>query len=215
METLLFECAEGGREALLRSAAACFAKYGYEAASIRLVASMAGRSSSLISYHFGGKEGLYRHVIRDLLFRDGILEFKIDTGNQAHVSPRVALYKVILKLLKAVDATANKPDLDNEVLKKILISELYSPKPEVRDLLMDFFIIPAKELYRTLKRIRPDLSHECLVFWTITVHECCLLQIYMPEIYQIEWPECSKTRDSKMIAMSLCDFIYNGIIGLP
>lgn len=52
------------REALIEAALACFSKYGYDATSIRLVASMAGKNSSLISYYFKGKEGLYREVFR-------------------------------------------------------------------------------------------------------------------------------------------------------
>lgn len=59
----------GTRESLLEAALACFAKYGYDATSIRLIASMAGKNTSLISYYFDSKEGLYREVIQYLLSR--------------------------------------------------------------------------------------------------------------------------------------------------
>lgn len=44
-----------------------FAKFGYEATSTRTVARDAGIQHGLVAYHFGGKEGLWRAVIKDLL----------------------------------------------------------------------------------------------------------------------------------------------------
>ena len=51
------------KEKLLPAAAQLFAERGYAGVSIREVAAAAGVNSALISYHFGGKEGLYEAVV--------------------------------------------------------------------------------------------------------------------------------------------------------
>ena len=51
------------KEKLLPAAAQLFAERGFAGVSIREVAAAAGVNSALISYHFGGKEGLYEAVV--------------------------------------------------------------------------------------------------------------------------------------------------------
>lgn len=48
------------REALLQAAKRVFAQKGFEGATVKDLADEAGVNVSLISYHFGGKENLYR-----------------------------------------------------------------------------------------------------------------------------------------------------------
>jgi AcrR family transcriptional regulator len=51
------------RAALLAAGAALFGEKGYDAVSIEHVAERAGVNKALISYHFGGKRGLYAEII--------------------------------------------------------------------------------------------------------------------------------------------------------
>jgi len=51
------------RRALLAAGAALFGEKGYEAVSIEDVADRAGVNKALISYHFGGKRGLYAEIL--------------------------------------------------------------------------------------------------------------------------------------------------------
>jgi TetR/AcrR family transcriptional regulator len=53
----------GPREKLLTVATGLFATKGFAAVSIRDLAQAAGVNSALISYYFGGKEGLYGEVL--------------------------------------------------------------------------------------------------------------------------------------------------------
>jgi AcrR family transcriptional regulator len=53
------------REALLRAAQEVFAAKGFEGATVKDVAEEAGVNISLISYHFGGKENLYRASLEE------------------------------------------------------------------------------------------------------------------------------------------------------
>lgn len=51
------------KQALLTSAKKVFAEKGYDGATVKDLADDAGVNVSLVSYHFGGKEGLYRSVL--------------------------------------------------------------------------------------------------------------------------------------------------------
>ncbi|UVF21186.1 CerR family C-terminal domain-containing protein [Microvirga terrae] len=55
---------ERTREALIEAAAIVFAEKGYEGGSVRDITRKAGANQAAITYHFGGKEGLYREVLR-------------------------------------------------------------------------------------------------------------------------------------------------------
>lgn len=52
------------RRALLEAAATVFAEHGYDGGSVRLITRMANANQAAITYHFGGKDGLYRAVLR-------------------------------------------------------------------------------------------------------------------------------------------------------
>jgi len=51
------------KDRLIAAATILFAKKGFSGVSIREVATAANANSALISYHFGGKEGLYQAVL--------------------------------------------------------------------------------------------------------------------------------------------------------
>jgi AcrR family transcriptional regulator len=59
--------AELTRRSLIEAASAVFAEKGYEAGSVRLITQKAKANQAAINYHFGGKEGLYREVLRAAL----------------------------------------------------------------------------------------------------------------------------------------------------
>lgn len=52
--------AEDTRERLMTAAARLFAEHGFEGTSVKELADSAGVNVSLVSYHFGGKENLFR-----------------------------------------------------------------------------------------------------------------------------------------------------------
>jgi len=58
---------ERTREALMTSGTELFAEYGYEGATIELIARRAGVNKALINYHFRGKKGLYTAILASTL----------------------------------------------------------------------------------------------------------------------------------------------------
>ena len=64
-----------------------FADKGYEAGSVRLITQKAKANQAAIAYHFGGKEGLYREVLRAALH--AFDEFSlIDEAGIDRIGPR-------------------------------------------------------------------------------------------------------------------------------
>src|SRR6185436_20697275 len=51
---------ERTRQRIIEAAAAEFAEHGYAGARTRAIAARAGVNQQLVSYYFGGKEGLFR-----------------------------------------------------------------------------------------------------------------------------------------------------------
>jgi len=52
------------RERILKAAGRLFAERGYEATSVRVIVAKARVNQAAINYHFAGKDGLYREVLR-------------------------------------------------------------------------------------------------------------------------------------------------------
>jgi len=52
------------RKRILKAAERLFADRGYEETSIRAIVAKARVNQAAINYHFGGKDGLYREVLR-------------------------------------------------------------------------------------------------------------------------------------------------------
>lgn len=57
--------AEATRRALIEAATNVFAERGYRGGSVRLITRLAGANQAAITYHFEGKDGLYRAVLRE------------------------------------------------------------------------------------------------------------------------------------------------------
>jgi len=53
------------RSRILAAAMPMFARHGLNGVSVRSLASAAGVNLSMISYHFGGKEGLYAEILKE------------------------------------------------------------------------------------------------------------------------------------------------------
>jgi TetR/AcrR family transcriptional regulator len=74
--------AERTRQVILDAALAEFAEKGYAGGRIRSIADRAGVNSQLISYYFGGKEGLYHEILRRWHLREaGIEQQELSLGD--------------------------------------------------------------------------------------------------------------------------------------
>lgn len=76
---------------LIETALSLFAQKGFAGVSIRELARAANVNSALISYHFGGKEGLYKAVMEEQF--SPIAQVIKKFGDMAEISPRERLHQ--------------------------------------------------------------------------------------------------------------------------
>lgn len=204
------------RVCFLEAAMTCFAKYGYDATSIRQISSMAGKNSSLISYYFKSKEGLYREVFKHLLTRFGVGSFDergLDAA-QAATDPedgRPRLRALIRGLLMEVEAHFHSVDPLRDAAARLFLSEAHAPRDEVKDLIRERLEPSVREFRRCIHAIRPDLSAAEVDFWGISIQGCCVSHALRSEINRLVWTAADSHLPLDEMADRLTDFAYHGL----
>lgn len=204
------------RKSLIEAGLACFAKYGYDATSIRLVASMAGKNSSLISYYFKNKEGLYRVVVQHLLTRFTTRPVEgwpsdLDFSDTSEEGTKRKLNSLIRRILTEVDAHFKSSDPLRNAAVRLFLSELQSPKDEVKDLLREKMAHSICEIRECIRAIRPDISAADIDFWGITLQGCCVCHALMAEINGLVWTSADPNLSIEVMADRLTDFVFSGL----
>jgi AcrR family transcriptional regulator len=91
------------RERIMKAAERLFAERGYEATSIRAIVAKARVNQAAINYHFAGKDGLYREVLR-AAFR-ALTEDQVAHLEEARAMPREqALGEFVRRQLRPLTA---------------------------------------------------------------------------------------------------------------
>jgi AcrR family transcriptional regulator len=204
------------RDCLIEAALTCFAKYGYDATSIRLISSMAGKNSSLISYYFGSKEGLYREVIRHLLTRFDVGSLR-EYDSAPHQPPvdaadaKTRLRAHIRRVLIEVKAHFHAMDPLKDAATRLFLSEIHSPKEEVKDLLRERLEPSVRELRGCIRALRPDFSGAEVDFWGITIHGSCISHAVRSEINALVWTAADFHLPLDSMVDRLTDFASRGL----
>jgi len=204
------------REALLEAALACFSKYGYDATSIRLIASMAGKNSSLIAYYFKGKEGLYREVFKFIIQRfapanRANLQAPPFSAPEAHDPAWHALRRIIHIMLQDVQLHLNSKDPLRKAAVRLFLDELHAPKGVVGDLLQEHLEPEIRELRKCVHAIRPDFSPAETDFWGITIQGTCINHALLSEFNHLVWTEVDTDLEIETMSASLTEFAFQGL----
>lgn len=205
------------REVLLEAALACFAKYGYDATSIRLIGSLAGKNSSLIAYYFESKEGLYREVFKFLFTRfptEPIAPWTPGPSQGLTQGARalLRLRELIRTLLYGVDAHIRSVDPLKDSAIRVFLSEIHSPREEVRDLLQEKMRPLVQELRQCLLAMEPGLSPADCDFWGITIQGCCIGHALRSEVNRMVWTSVDPSLSLEAMAERLTQFVHAGLI---
>jgi AcrR family transcriptional regulator len=149
------------RERIMKAAERLFAERGYDGTSIRAIVARARVNQAAINYHFDGKDGLYREVLR-AAFR-GLTEDQLAHAGEARAMSReAALAAFIRRQLRPLLA---RDEASRHI--RIFNWESVRPTPVFRKLLSEEtapFMAMATDLVR---RFLPEADHRTLVVGAI------------------------------------------------
>lgn len=201
------------RLAFLDAGLACFAKYGFDGTSIRLIATEAGKNSSLIAYYFKSKEGLYREVFKHLLTlfcpTEALTPERAATLGAEGARARLRAH--FLYILTEVEAHRRSTSPLKDRAAHLFMSELHAPRPEVRDLIQATLEPSVQEFRACIRGLRPDLPGSEVDFWGITLQGACLAHGLRHEINRLVWTEADPALALEAMAERLTDFACRGL----
>jgi AcrR family transcriptional regulator len=115
------------RERLLKVAGETFAEKGFRATTVREICDRAGANLAAISYHFGGKDQLYRHVLGSI-FAYIMGKYPPDLGQDEARTPRERLFAFVRSfLLRLLDP--EQPARH----RRLIAREMAEPSPAMRE----------------------------------------------------------------------------------
>jgi AcrR family transcriptional regulator len=160
------------RECLLEAAIYGFAELGFEGASVRDISKRAGKPTSLITYYFGGKEGLYVEVFQRL----------IALNPQSPLPPLAKPERTdaIWALRRHIEAfLGDVMTYQGEPLRvaglRLFMSEMQSPRPMLHELFRARMLPYTEHLKAVLAVLRPDLSSAERIFLGQCIHGQCMV----------------------------------------
>jgi len=123
------ERSQATKNALIQHSAKLFAKRGYEGASLDAIAQAAQVNKAMVSYHFGGKQGLYSAVLLTSIRK---IAAKLDPARDESLSPPDRLRCFIAGMVEALREAPEFPfivlreemsggeRLEDEVMKEFI-----------------------------------------------------------------------------------------------
>lgn len=120
----------GPRQKIIEAATVLFALEGLHGTSTRDIAKKSGLNLSLISYYFGGKEGLYKTVIQEFVFKVFTqIEKVVSDFERNEVSA-----KSIQKAIQSLVNTLIDMRIEDPYMAKIMTREKLSGLPFSREI---------------------------------------------------------------------------------
>ena len=189
------------RSRILAAATPLFARHGLNGVSVREVASAAGVNLSMISYYFGGKEGLYAEILKEQFegFR------YIDDIAKMDLSP-LEIFELYIR--GTIRRYREKP-----YLLRYYVSELTNPTPcfrtIVRPAVQKILKVLRKSMERgiTRKRLRKGLNPADAVLALAGMINFCFLVAPAAKGFVEEHPG----RDEELV-MHFMDILKRGIV---
>lgn len=135
------------KRCILESAAKLFSKLGLDKTSTRDISKDSNANISLISYHFGGKEGLYREVIKEFALK---VCDRVDPQMKEFASQTMTK-ELFIKEIHTMVNNMTEVRLNNPEIALILSREKIEGMPLSRDVYEEVFYPLVKNFYQTFK----------------------------------------------------------------
>ncbi len=132
---------------ILKAAASLFAKLGLDKCSTREIAKQSDSNISLISYYFGGKEGLYKEVMRTYALEvSSNAQHLIDDMGKADLT--IEMFNIYMG--RFVENVINTR-LNNAEMSKIFAREKLTGLPYAREVYEEIFYPLIKNFFRLVE----------------------------------------------------------------
>lgn len=192
------------RSALLEAALICFGERGFDGTSIRMVADRAGRPLSLISHHFGSKEGLYLETFKQIFLRPNLLPM---VGKEPDLLPgtRAEAVRQFRETLHFLYTTTSRPfyhpDPLDDAARALFLRELQSPKPEVLQVIKQVMKPWKEQIQACIQLLRPELTASEVAFIGSSILGQALVHGLTREMFEAIWGpnKLSQFKSAEMI----------------
>jgi len=138
------------KENILQAAIRVFAQKGYKGATVREIGQAAGAANlSAVTYHFKGKENLYRAVL-EFMFQDTQRHMPEEKICPETLSPEEMLEIFILTYMKVIYVMDTRLDTD---LAAVFSKEITHPSPFFTEMVETYIAPGMGDLHEILKQI--------------------------------------------------------------
>lgn len=183
------------KEKLLAAATELFARKGFAGVSIRELAITAGVNSALISYHFGGKEGLYESVVTAQYEK---LLGRVEPIAASHATAQE-------KIRMFADVIRRNHTQDQPLMARLIQGELTSPTSCMENVIRKYTVRMAKLVTGVLREgmekgeLRDDIEP---IFAGLSLAGMLNFYFILREITKVVIPS-SPEQDERFVASAL------------
>jgi len=179
------------RDRILKAAERLFAEHGYEGTSVRAIVAKARVNQAAINYHFDGKDGLYRDVLRGA-FR-ALTEHQLSHADEVKSMSREEALKAFVR--RQLWPLMARDELSRHL--RLLNWETVRPTAVFRQLMKEEaapFIGLAVDLVR---RFLPEADHRTLVVAAIWIMGQC--NVFVRNREQLAGPPADLSLDESTV----------------
>lgn len=204
------------RTALLTAALICFAEHGFDGTSIRMIADRARRPLSLLSHHFGNKEGLYLEVFR-FLFEYKHRREPMPAGGFTP-RDRAEAIRMLREQIHALflDVTQDvcNPDPLREYGTRLWLQEVRSPRPGLLPLFSQYLMPITGTVRKCVQLLRPELGEAEVNLIGSSVLGQISGHSLMVGLNKMIWGMTERPGSTFQASELLVDLCLNGLLGM-
>lgn len=206
------------RTRLIESAILHFAAKGFDGTGIREIAKSANANSALVTYHFCGKEGLYREALKHIFTRKACHVAQLASlprveGPGAREAALQGLRKHIQAFMEDLMA-CDRTDPVEEAAMALMAREMQAPRPASAALLMEHIRPHIDHLKYCLQILRPDLPEDALMNMGLSIQGQMLYFRNSLGIVRLIRGDPSYPKDLSSLIQHFTDFSLRGL-GVP
>ncbi len=201
------------RDKILHAATDVFGKQGYKAATVRNICRQAGANVAAVNYYFGGKAGLYREVVRNLM-AETFDRFPVVAPNASKLNPEQRLRFFItgvLNRLLSPDGLSGYPGKG-----QLIARELAEPSDILDDIVEEFLRPTASALGRIVRDLLgPEASDRDIMKCQVSIiGQCFHYALARPIVTRLFSVDPSQPPIVAELAEHVTRFSIAGLVGV-